>query len=373
MRAFIYLTVFFTQISFAFASGSLTDSSAAPVDSITKKVDYYMLKASLSTAKSPAQAIKYYRSALITNKVTDDIWEANIRTEMGRLLSRLNNKEAVSQFTKADALFKKQMSIFGRVDARTGLAQYYEKTGNFTAAKKVYDELYKLQLSSGEAVLAGNTAYHLTNYYLKKQNLAEAFNYADKAKDAYYLVCRKDSLASIYSTIANIKKKQNKPKLAEYYVINHALPYYRSSDDLQGRLKSFDFLGQLYLQQQRYSEAKWFYLQANSQAKEVQDTAAVVRSLMQLTLVKILIKDYQLAKQDLKEATELAKQSNNMAIVDGFKRRNPVTFKKLDSPVLAAVTTSKPSEKAKISTSKINKKTENSSPATTYADNQSLK
>ena len=333
-----------------------------------------MLRASQSTSKSPAEAVKYYRSALITNKTTDDLWEANIRTEMGKLLTRLKNKEAVAQLNRADALFKKQKSLFGRIDARTALARYYEKTGSFTEAKKVYNDLYKLQLSSGEAVLAGNTAYYLTNYYLKKQNLAEAFNYADKAKDAYYFVCRRDSLASIYYTIAEIKKTQNKPKLAEYYLISHALPYYRSSNNLEGRLRSFSFLGQIYREQKRYSEAKWFYLQANSQAKDINDTIGIINSLMHLSLVKIYIKDYHLAKQDLNEATALAKETKNTALVNAFIKRNPVSFKKLESPALAAVTPKKEPVKLKVSVKKSSeKKPEETLPATIYAEAPKLK
>ena len=340
MRALAFFSIFLFSVSVHAAV--LSDSTSIvknQPDSITKKVVSLLIKANELSVKKPWEAIKSYRTALTTNKVKDEIWEAHIRVAMGKLLSRVKSKDALPQLVKADAIFKKKNILNGRVAAIEAIAQHQERNGQFDSALRNYNELYRIQNKIGLSVEAGNTASHLTDVFTRRKDYTQAFKYADMAKNAYYKVCRMDSLGSIYYKIASLKLKLKSPKLAEYYILNHALPYYRSSDDLNGRLKSFDFLGHLYQDQKRYSEAKWFYLQANNQAKVISDTSATITSLINLGVVKYLIGDLSLAKQDISEAELLAQgDSTNMQLVKRARMRYTTMFKKLDSPVIASNT-----------------------------------
>ncbi|MBC7916118.1 MAG: hypothetical protein H7Y07_18595, partial [Pyrinomonadaceae bacterium] len=252
MRVLVLLFLLNTS----FASAAMLDDSTSIVknqpDSVTKKVVYLLLKAWEYTPEKPQEALKNYRTALKTTKVKDDIWEANIRLAMGKLLLQLKSKEALTQFIKADDLYRKKplfRYLSGRANTLGEIAKIYESQNMFEEALKLYNDLYRIQGKVGENVLAGNTAMYLTDVFIKKQNYPEAFHYADMAKNAYYKVCKKDSLGSIYYKIAVIKKNTKSPKSAEYYILNEALSYYRAADDLKGRLKSFDFLGHLYQDQ----------------------------------------------------------------------------------------------------------------------------
>lgn len=353
MKVLIYLFIFIAPCSIVNAS-NLTDSiskrdsialadSATLVknqaDSITKKVVFLLVEANEISAEKPLEALKNYRTALKINKVKDDVWEANIRLAMGKILAKSKSKDAVPQLLRADLLFKKKANLVGRANALTELTTIYESSGQFTEALKNYNELYKIQLKVGEAVLAGNIASHLTDIFIKSKNYTEAFKYADMAKTAYYKVCRKDSLGSTYYRIAYIKKKINSPKLAEYYILNQALSYYRASNDLEGRLKSFDFLGHLYQDQKRYSEAKWFYLQANNQSRLANDTASIITSLINLGVIKILIGDLILAKQDITEAELIIQNDSTYApLMEKAKIKHSYLFKKLKAKSLASNT-----------------------------------
>ncbi len=345
MKALVYLIIFFAPFSFVKASGlrdssTITDSTTLvknQPDSITKKVLELLIEARELSFEKPLDAVKSYRLALVTNKVKDDIWEAGIRLEMGKLLALAKNKEALPQLLKANALYKKKANLAGRANALTEISRLYESTGQFTLALNTYNELYKILNKLGESVLAGNVASHLTDTFIEKQNYSEAFHYADLAKNAYYKVCRKDSLGSIYYKIAHIKNKVNSPKLAEYYILNQALSYYRSSNDMEGRLKSFDFLGHLYQDQKRYSQAKWFYLQANNQSRLSNDTANLVTSLINLGLVKVLIGDLALAKEDINEAELIIKSDSSYApLMKKAKIKHAALFKQLNTVVLAS-------------------------------------
>ncbi|MBC8052551.1 MAG: tetratricopeptide repeat protein [Sphingobacteriaceae bacterium] len=356
MRVLIFIFLFITQLSLAKAASpndtiSTSDTTSIVInqpDSITRKVIFLLIEASELSTEKPYEAIKHYRKALLLNKVKDPVWEANIRLALGRLLFRVKSKDAIPQLLKADALYKKKADWYGRSDAITAIARIQESTGLFTEALNNYNDLYRILNKAGEYVLAGNTATYLADLYLKKKNYPEALKYADLAKNSYYTVCRKDSLGSVYYKIAYIKRKQNSPKQAEFYILNEALSYYRSSNDVEGRLKSFDFLASLYLDQKRYSEAKWFYLQANNQARLANNTPGTIHSLIQLGVTKILIGDLVLAKQDISEAEELSQTDSIYApIMKKAKIRYATLFKKLSAPVIASSVTTKSSSNKK--------------------------
>ena len=349
MRALIF-TLLLTTLVVSVQASMLSDSTSKlsdrttividQPDSITKKVVYLLLEANELTEEKPLEALKNYRKALIINKVKDPVWEADIRLAMGKILYTLKSKNAIPELVKADALYKRKGYLPGRANAVHEIAKIQEAQGLFTIALKNYNELYRILNKTGESVLAGNVATYLTDIFIKNRNYTAAFSYADMAKDAYYNVCRKDSLGSIYYRIAYIKGKLKSPKLAEYYILNHALSYYRSAGDLEGRLKSFDFLGNLYKSQKRYSEAKWFYLQANKEAREMSDTANTIVSLINLTVTKILIGDLVLAKQDIAEAQLLSESDSVYApIMKKAKIRYATLFKKLNEPIIASNTT----------------------------------
>jgi len=74
------------------------------------------------------------------------------------------------------------------------------------------------------------------------------------------------------------------------------------------KLASYNFsdLADLYILQNRFSEAKWYLLQSLTISKEQNDDRHTLANLLNLAAVKIAIGEPKLAKADLKEARELA-------------------------------------------------------------------
>lgn len=68
----------------------------------------------------------------------------------------------------------------------------------------------------------------------------------------------------------------------------------------------FSELAQLYVLENRLSEAKWYYLQSILISKTQNDFQHTISSLVNLALIKADLGDMALAKQDLAEARELA-------------------------------------------------------------------
>jgi len=69
---------------------------------------------------------------------------------------------------------------------------------------------------------------------------------------------------------------------------------------------NFSELAKLYIQQNRYSEAKWYLLQSNIISRQQNDDKHTIANLIDLATIKSDLGDFQQAQQDLTEALELA-------------------------------------------------------------------
>jgi hypothetical protein len=69
---------------------------------------------------------------------------------------------------------------------------------------------------------------------------------------------------------------------------------------------NFSELARLYIQQCRFSEAKWFLLQSNNISRQQNDDRHTVENLIDLATVKVCTSDYAQAQQDLNEARDIA-------------------------------------------------------------------
>lgn len=68
----------------------------------------------------------------------------------------------------------------------------------------------------------------------------------------------------------------------------------------------FSDLAQLYVQQSRFSEAKWYFLQSSLLSRQQNNDKLTILNLSKLAMVKLEIGDLALAHQDLCEARDMA-------------------------------------------------------------------
>ena len=101
---------------------------------------------------------------------------------------------------------------------------------------------------------------------------------------------------------------------------------------------SYDFttLAHLYIEQNRYSEAKWYLLQSNAISRDQSDDRHTIANLIDLAMIKSSIGDYDLSLVDLAEAHDLALQKglkNDMLAVEkkvAFVKENKLSPPKTD-------------------------------------------
>lgn len=138
-----------------------------------------------------------------------------------------------------------------------------------------------------------------------------------------------------YDSIASKKTRQAYQESAIDFTIK-ALHAYSKYNDTPGLRTSFDNLVKVYKDQKKYPQAKWFVLQSNTMAREQKDVPGIISTLLQLSNIKIAIKDYSLAMQDLNEAVSLAKQNHLPKQELLIQQNYAILYTKLNKPSKAA-------------------------------------
>ncbi len=85
-----------------------------------------------------------------------------------------------------------------------------------------------------------------------------------------------------------------------------AIQEYSLYSDSVGLRDAYANLSKIYYAQNKFTEAKWFILQANTLSRARRDTPNIISSLLELAAIKSEIDDYQLAIGDLNEALQLS-------------------------------------------------------------------
>jgi len=106
-------------------------------------------------------------------------------------------------------------------------------------------------------------------------------------------------------SLADEKKRLSYENAAISYSLK-GLHQYNSYDDSTGLRESYTNLSTAYNAERKYTEAKWFILQANTLARYQADTANIISTLLALAAIKSEIKDYTLAMGDLDKALQLS-------------------------------------------------------------------
>ena len=113
---------------------------------------------------------------------------------------------------------------------------------------------------------------------------------------------------------------------------------------------NFSDLAHLYVQQGRYSEAKWYLLQSNNISRDQRDDKHTIANLIDLATIKVQLGEYALAQEDLEEAQDLTNGSGYKSSLPEIK--NIMLYIKQNKPpavppVLRYAETPQNSSKAK--------------------------
>jgi tetratricopeptide (TPR) repeat protein len=204
------------------------------------------------------------------------------------------------------------------------LAIYDARSNQLEDAISNFKKAYELSSRIDNKFQSFVIAYNLANMFFFRNDLANADLYSSCA-NKYIVGLSKPKLKFDQLIFeSKIAASQNQTKKAENLILKNALP-------MVGRLgKKQEYscylqLGEIYLNAKRFTESKWFFIQALTTASKINFKQGEIESLILLSKTKVEIKDYDLALQDLQKAKAIIEEGYpiyqedlnlNMAIVN---------------------------------------------------------
>ncbi len=180
-----------------------------------------------------------------------------------------------------------------------------------------------------------NISQNLSAIYKSQGRYTEALLYAQLNVELNKALMKSNQVSDGYLRIASIKTLQNKYGDAEYYILRKAFPLYRRMGNKTGRMMCFRDLAEMYKTQSKFSEAKWFYVQAGIMADKLQNPGSKVEFIFNLASIKNSLGDVQQALADYKQAEEIAKALNYTGLLIDIKSCVGDIYKKAGNYVYA--------------------------------------
>lgn len=325
------MKVFFLAIALFLIYPSLSSGQE-----ITDSIEHVI--PDVATPNDPNAKIKAIREEIkALNHETQLSEEGDLRMKLSEIMFKEGwSKQAFSELLTAEMLFHKAGNSDKREAAIARMAGFYKANNALSDAEKYYTLLLQVQEARQKYGEAGKTANTLAGVLMNRQEVRKASGYLNTIiTNKYDVPNEKSTLADAYVKLAEIRRVQKKYKQAESLILQKALVLYRSANNLVGRVNCFDVLGHIYLEQKRHSEAKWFFIQANTLARNLNDEKGVVTSLVNLSKVKVAIQDYSLAARDLKEANSIAAKLNNLSLLADVKEGYANYYSKTGNKIAA--------------------------------------
>jgi hypothetical protein len=269
------------------------------------------------------------------NQLPSNTPDQNYLLAVDNLYSRINHK-LKTHFNVLDLniylsglptqnLFKK--SFFNDISTANyleALAIYNARSNQLEEAIFNFKQAYKLSLRIDNKFQSFVLAYNLANIFFFRNDLANADLYSNYA-NKYILGLSKPKLTFDQLIFeSKIAASQNQTKKAENLILKNALPMV-SRLGKKSEYSCYLQLGKIYLNAKRFTESKWFFIQALTTASNINFKQGEIESLILLSKTKVEIKDYDLALQDLQKAKAIIEEGYpiyqedlnlNMAIVN---------------------------------------------------------
>ncbi len=260
-----------------------------------------------------------------------------------QLQSLLGTLQTVGTFSKAN------------MSTMAGVVEGYRRSGNpasETLALNTYGVTYARNTEYGKAIDYFSQALLLEENHRNKEGveryttilalLYELEGNYDKAVtfNEYNVkinldLRKKAKAAQSYLELADNYELQKKFSLAESTILRKALPMFTSAGSKEGRMRSFQKLGGLYYRQRRFSEARWFFLQATNLSEKLNLQEANVNNLIKLAAVKSAMGQHSSALADYKQAEALAVRGNYPVTLVEIKGNLGETYGEMGNYALA--------------------------------------
>lgn len=254
----------------------------------------------------------------------------NLDTDPVDVQNYLNNLDFKNQFKAfADAYHLNLAQLDQPATTLINRAMDDGLNGNLDQSCKRFIEAINLKGVQADLEL------QMAIYGLSGQLMQLKGNYekaADYQLQAYQISITKNlpnNQAWCYAQLGKIKSMQGQYKEAEDYLIRKALPAFSRMKDHKGMVLCYRQIADSYLRQELFSQAKWFYLQSLTLARQINYQPGVIAALIELGQFKYDVADFEPAYKDWHEAEQIAISTHDLPVLLKLKFNLARTLKKL--------------------------------------------
>lgn len=120
--------------------------------------------------------------------------------------------------------------------------------------------------------------------------------------------------ANAWTQLALAKSGLKNYNEAEQHIIRKAIPLYNKSKAYEDKIIAWEQLAQIYFEQNKFTEAQWFLLQAQQLAENKKITNELPAIEYLLASSKLLDKNFKVAKKEFLSTLTLAQERNNVPL-----------------------------------------------------------
>jgi len=227
--------------------------------------------------------------------------------------------EASVNFTDLERSFQRSLQSYLQIGNMEMVSNLQNRLGILYVENKSYEKAipsFQQALSNKEElkdfISQSVICHNLGLLYHFMDNVELSYVYYDRmnklAKKANNVLGEVTSLEQL----AILKARKGQYREAEQDMIKKVLPLYKRIKDARGRIGAYNNLAAIYLAEEKYTESRWFHLQAVKIASiGGNNSEGLSYSLYQLGKIKKILKEYTLAISDYTSAASYAKQSGD--------------------------------------------------------------
>lgn len=246
------------------------------------------------------ELIKYVQQKKRLNFFAQVSRPANIRSVDWAKFTVVEKLNAALQF------FQGQSGQHTRADILNNLANFYLLKDEFRLADSLYNESLRIKKLRGYNAETMSVLENMAILKVEQRDYETALRYFQILLEDPRTRNDMNRRAAIFMEIAKIEAAQGHYAAAQNIGITKTITIYKKTKNFRGIVQTLNTLASFMLEQQKYVEAKWYYLQAIDVAETYSNSEGLAQSLYNLGVLKNTIQDYALAIDDFKRAGEIA-------------------------------------------------------------------
>jgi hypothetical protein len=228
----------------------------------------------------------------------------------------LKRTEFIHQTTQLQQEFKASATNWSYAQ-QTSIndAFHHALSGNIDASINLFENLASWDIVKNVPSLRIGAAMQMSSLFALKSQYTQAIEY-QKTILAHAINTKNTTLqAQTYIQLGRLASEQGDGVLAEAYLLKNALPLLSKLKDKGPLIVCYRELAYAYEVQELFAQAKWFYLQSLTLAKQKKDARGFILASMPLADFKCALTDFRPAIQDFRAAEWAAIQAHELPLL----------------------------------------------------------